>query len=69
MSARVVINLPKSHKKTAAFKRKYPNAKFYGATSLGSGRGSYLLPANEVNKNELKEFGATIARDQPFISQ
>jgi len=61
----IIINLPKSNRKTELFRRKFPKARFYGATSLGSGRKSYKLPLNDYNENKdfLKKIGATKSRD------
>ncbi len=65
--SRTLINLPRSKKAINKFKNSFPSASFYGATFLGSGRKSYLIPTSEVDKVKLKLIGATISRDQPFI--
>jgi hypothetical protein len=61
---KVIVNLPKSHRLRAKFESKFPNAKFYGATSLGSGRASFLLPIEDYEQNLLwlKENKITKAR-------
>jgi len=66
---RILINLPKSHRKVDRFKNKFPNASFYGMTNLGSGRKSYLIPIvdYEANKVWINELGATKAKEQPRL--
>lgn len=67
--SRTIINLPKSNRVVEKFKQSFPDASFYGATSLHSGRKSYLLPSNIVlsSIDKLKELGISIPKHQPFI--
>jgi hypothetical protein len=66
---KVVINLKPSARVVNRFKAKFPNATFYGNTTLGSKSKSYLLPLHEyeANKELIKQYG-TKARYQPFIN-
>jgi hypothetical protein len=48
---RIVVNLPKSHRLVDKFKSKFPDAIYYGATSLGSGRPSYLISIDDYQNN------------------
>ena len=64
-----IVNLPKSNRILDRFKARFPDASYYGATSLGSGRKSYLLLSSTVNANikELRSLGISIPKHQPFI--
>jgi len=62
----VIMNLPKSDRVVQRFKRHFPNATFYGSTSLGSGRKSYQISLYEYNDNRdfFKRFKITKSRTQ-----
>lgn len=67
--SRTIINLPKSNRVVDTFKRLFTDCSYYGASSLGSGRKSYLLPSDVVKARigELKSLGITVPKHQPFI--
>ncbi len=62
--ARIVINLPASHRIAVKFKALILDHRFYGSSSLGSKRKSYSISVDDYNlhKEKLKEWRVTKAK-------
>jgi len=69
MKQYIVINTPPSNRIWKKFKAAFPHAEFYGSSTLGSKRKSYLISADEfdLRKTELKALKVTKARQQPYL--
>lgn len=69
MKQYIVVNTPASNRMWKKFKAAFPQAGFYGSSTLGSKRKSYLIPADEfdLRKTELKNLKVTKARQQPYL--
>lgn len=68
MEKSVVINLKPSNKIVQSFKRAFPNAHFFGSSSLGSKSKSYYISLKEYEEKKecIKNFGSK-SRHQPFL--
>jgi len=64
--SKILINIKPSHIVVTAFKKKFPTASFYGATSLGKKGKSYLIALDEYNANikDIKLFGSKSTHQQ-----
>lgn len=68
-TSKIVITTPASNRAIERIKALLSEATFYGSTTLGSKRKSYIITgeAFEQHKAKLIELGATKARYQPFL--